>query len=301
MTEPTDKALYDKVVAEVNKSYKKPSAYRSMGYTKYYQKAFEEKYGDKKAAYKGKNPGELKTWRKEKWVDVKSVLRDPKNPTACGNEPIAKGEYPLCMKEKELGKYSKGELGLLVKRKNEIGKKRLVKDAFLRDVLEPEKTPATRVYKQKYVKDKKMKIPDPVPEKEAAKILRQAPVRRVREKVQKVTVPTFETEAETEKAVVKPPAKRGRPKLSAEQLAANKQATLERRKAARQTVKEQNASRRQEEKANRNAQKEQARLEKEANRPERVMRYRDNEPADSPHNLAFYEYRRNKMRERGEI
>ena len=104
MTEPTDKILYDKVVAEVNKSYKKPSAYRSMGYAKYYKKAFEEKYGDKKSAYKGKNPGELKTWRKEKWVDVKSVLRDPKNPTACGNEPIAKGEYPLCMKEKELKK-----------------------------------------------------------------------------------------------------------------------------------------------------------------------------------------------------
>jgi hypothetical protein len=291
MTEPTDKTLYDKVVAEVNKSYKKPSAYRSMGYTKYYQKAFEEKYGDKKAAYKGKNPGELKTWRKEKWVDVKSVLRDPKNPTACGNEPIAKGEYPLCMKEKELGKYSKGELGLLVKRKNEIGKKRLVKDAFLRDVLEPEKTPQTRIYKQKYVKDKKMKIPEAVPEKEAAKILREAPIRRVREKTQKVTVPTFETEGD---AVVKPSAKRGRPKLSAEQLAANKQATLERRKVARQTIKEQNAASRQEQKANRNAQKEQARLEKEANRPQREMKIRDNEPLNSPYNLAVYEYKRNK-------
>jgi hypothetical protein len=294
MTEPTDKALYDKVVAEVNKSYKKPSAYRSMGYTKYYQKAFEEKYGSKKAAYKGKNPGELKTWRKEKWVDVKSVLRDPKNPTACGNEPIAKGEYPLCMKEKELGKYSKGELGLLVKRKNELGKKRLVKDAFLRDVLEPEKTPAVRVYKQKYL-PKKERIPEPVPEKQAAKILREAPVRMVREKTAKVKVPTME------EGVTKPPAKRGRPKLSEEQLAANKQATLERRRIARQAVKDENAIRRQEEKAGRNAEKEEARRQVQENRPERVMRYRDNEAADSPHNLAYYEYRRNKMRESGDL
>lgn len=295
MAEPADKALYDKVVAEVNKSYKKPSAYRSMGYTKYYQKAFEEKYGSKKAAYKGKNPEELKTWRKEKWVDVKSVLRDSKNPTACGNEPIAKGEYPLCMKEKELGKYSKGELGLLVKRKNELGKKRLVKDAFLRDVLEPEKTPAVRVYKQKYL-PKKERIPEPVPEKQAAKILREPPVRMVREKVSKVKVPMIEAEA-----VEKPPAKRGRPKLSEEQLALNKQATLERRRIARQAVKDENAIRRQEEKANRNAEKEEARRQVQENRPERVMRYRDNEAGDSPHNLAFYRYQAEKLRQRGEI
>ena len=288
MAEPADKALYDKVVAEVNKSYKKPSAYRSMGYTKYYQKAFEEKYGSKKAAYKGKNPEELKTWRKEKWVDVKSVLRDSKNPTACGNEPIAKGEYPLCMKEKELGKYSKGELGLLVKRKNELGKKRLVKDAFLRDVLEPEKTPAVRVYKQKYL-PKKERIPEPVPEKQAAKILREPPVRMVREKASKVKVPMMEED------VTKPPARRGRPKLSEEQLALNKQATLERRRIARQAVKDENAIRRQEEKANRNAEKEEARRQAQENRPERVIRLRENEPFDSPHNKSYYNFKRQQM------
>jgi hypothetical protein len=254
-----------------------------MGYTKYYKKAFEEKYGTKKSAYKGKNPEELKTWRKEKWVDVKSVLKDPKNPTACGNEPIAKGEYPLCMKEKDLGKYTKGELELLRERKNKLGKKRLVKDAFLRDVLEPEKTPATRIYKQKYV-PKKERIPEPVPEKEAKKILNESPIRgkRIREKVQRVTVPTI-------------PKPRGRPKLSAEQLESNKQATLERRRVARQEVKKANAEKRNAEKAQRNAEKEAAQqLVKEA-KPERVMKYRDNEAADSPHNLAYYRYRASKL------
>jgi hypothetical protein len=287
MTEPTDKALYDKIVAEVNKSYKKPSAYRSMGYAKYYKKAFEEKYGSKKSAYKGKNPEELKTWRKEKWVDVKSVLKDPKNPTACGNEPVAKGEYPLCMKEKDLGKYTKGELELLKERKNKLGKKRLVKEAYLRDVLEPEKTPAARVYKQKYV-PKKEKI-EPIPEKEAIKILNEKPIRekRIREKVQRVTIPTTED--------LKPAKPRGRPKLSQEQLQANKQATLERRRIARQEVKKVNAERRAQEKASRNAEKEAAQLLVKEARPERVMRYRDNEPADSPHNLAYYEYKRRKL------
>ena len=287
MTEPTDKALYDKIVAEVNKSYKKPSAYRSMGYAKYYKKAFEEKYGSKKSAYKGKNPEELKTWRKEKWVDVKSVLKDPKNPTACGNEPVVKGEYPLCMKEKDLGKYTKGELELLRERKNKLGKKRLVKEAYLRDVLEPEKTPATRVYKQKYV-PKKEKI-EPIPEKEAIKILNEKPIRekRIREKVQRVTIPTTED--------LKPAKPRGRPKLSAEQLQANKQATLERRRIARQEVKKVNAEKRTQEKAQRNAEKEAAQLLVKEARPERVMRYRDNEPADSPHNLAYYEYKRRKL------
>jgi hypothetical protein len=278
MTEPADKILYDKIVTEVNKSYKKPSAYRSMGYAKYYKKAFEEKYGSKKSAYKGSNPGELKTWRKENWVDVKSVLRDSKNPTKCGNEPVAKGEYPLCMKEKELKKYSKGELELLVDRKNKLGKKRLVKDAFLRDVLEPEKTPPTRIYKQKYV-PKKERIPEPLPEKEAKRILGE---KRIREKVQRVTVPTI-------------PKPRGRPKLSAEQLESNKQATLERRRVARQEVKKANAEKRNAEKAQRNAEKEAAQqLVKEA-KPERVMKYRDNEAADSPHNLAYYRYRASKL------
>lgn len=176
MAEPSDMALYNKSKEEVNKNYDKPSAYRSMAYTRTYLKNYREKYGDDKKAYKGKNPEELKTWRKEKWVDVKSVLKDPKNPTACGNAPIKKGEYPLCMPEKQLAKYSKSELSLLVQRKNQIGKRRLVKDAFLRDILEPEKITPIREYKDKYVKEKQNKLPEPLPKAQAEKILKEKPL-----------------------------------------------------------------------------------------------------------------------------
>lgn len=185
MAEPSDVALYNKSKEEVNKNYDKPSAYRSMAYARTYLKNYREKYGDDKKAYKGKNPEELKTWRKEKWVDVKSVLKDPKNPTACGNAPIKKGEYPLCMPEKQLAKYSKSELGLLVQRKNEIGKRRLVKDSFLRDILEPEKITPIREYKDKYVKDKKAKLPEPLPKAQAEKILKEKKVKEPKPVVEK--------------------------------------------------------------------------------------------------------------------
>lgn len=176
MPEPSDMALYNKSKEEVNKNYDKPSAYRSMAYARTYLKNYREKYGDDKKAYKGKNPEELKTWRKEKWIDVKSFLKDPKNPTACGNAPIKKGEYPLCMPVSQTAKYNKSELGLLVQRKNQIGKRRLVKDAFLRDVLEPEKITPIREYKDKYVKEKKNKLPEPLPKAQAEKILKEKPL-----------------------------------------------------------------------------------------------------------------------------
>lgn len=181
MAEPSDQELYNDAKREVDKNYDKPSAYRSMAYTRTYLKKYREKYGDDKKAYKGKNPEELKTWRKEKWVDVKSVLKDPKNPTACGNAPIKKGEYPLCMPEKQIAKYSKSELNLLVQRKNQIGKRRLVKDAYLRDVLEPEKITPIREYKDKYVKEKKFKLPEPLPKAQAEKILKEKPVKPPKE------------------------------------------------------------------------------------------------------------------------
>jgi hypothetical protein len=211
-SEPTDKILYDKVVDEVNKSYKKPSAYRSMAYVKFYMKAYEEKHG-KKDAYKGENLGQLKKWRKEKWVDVKSVLKDPSNPVACGNAERKAKEYPLCMPKKELDNYSKKELEDLVDRKNELGSKTLVK--------------------------------------------------------------------------------RGRPKLSEEQLAINKQATLERRKVARQQMKEENAMKRSE--VSRNSEKEMTQRSIKESRPERILRYRDTEAADSVHNLAYYKQKARRL------
>ena len=188
MAEPSDQELYNKSKGEVDKNYDKPSAYRSMAYTRTYLKNYREKYGDDKKAYKGKNPGELKTWRKEKWIDVKSFVKDPSNPTACGNAPIKKGEYPLCMPVSQAQKYSKSELGLLIQRKNQIGKRRLVKDAFLRDILEPEKITPIREYKDKYVKEKQNKLPEPLPKAQAEKILKEKPLAEVREKLVKEPV-----------------------------------------------------------------------------------------------------------------
>ena len=188
MAEPSDQELYNSSKREVDKNYDKPSAYRSMAYTRTYLKNYREKYGDDKKAYKGKNPGELKTWRKEKWIDVKSFVKDPSNPTACGNAPIKKGEYPLCMPVSQAQKYSKSELGLLIQRKNQIGKRRLVKDAFLRDILEPEKITPIREYKDKYVKEKQNKLPEPLPKAQAEKILKEKPLAEVREKLVKEPV-----------------------------------------------------------------------------------------------------------------
>lgn len=198
MAEPSDMALYKSSKAEVDKNYDKPSAYRSMAYTRTYLKNYREKYGDDKKAYKGKNPGELKTWRREKWVDVKSFLQDPKNPTACGNAPIKQGEYPLCMPVSDLAKYNKSELNLLVQRKNQIGKRRLVKDAYLRDLLEPEKITPIREYKDKYVKDKKAKLPEPLPKAQAEKILKEKPVKVVAEKPVKEPKPEITAQEKRE-------------------------------------------------------------------------------------------------------
>jgi hypothetical protein len=207
MSRPTDEKLYEKIKAEIDRSYDKPSAYRSMAYTRAYLKAYREKYGDDKKAYAGKKPGELKEWRDEKWIDVKSFVKDPVNPIKCGNAPIGKGEYPLCMPIKEAKSYTEGELNLLMKRKNELGKRRLVKDAFLRDVLEPEKIPAERVYKQKYIRDRRLKLAKPLPEKKAEKVLKEPTMREV---IKQETKPV-----EVKEEPIRRP--RGRPAFTAEQ------------------------------------------------------------------------------------
>jgi len=198
MAEPSDQALYNKSKDEVNKNYDKPSAYRSMAYTRTYLKNYREKYGDDKKAYKGKNPENLKTWRKEKWVDVKSFVKDPKNPTACGNATVKKGEYPLCMPISKAQTYNKSELNLLIARKNQIGKRRLVKDAYLRDLLEPEKITPIREYKDKYVKEKKDKLPEPLPKAQAEKILKEKPVKVVAEKPVKEPKPVMSADEKRE-------------------------------------------------------------------------------------------------------
>lgn len=220
MSEPTDMALYKEVKNKVDKSYDKPSAYRSMAYTRFYSEEFKKKYGNDKKPYKGAKPGNLNRWRNEKWIDVKSFLENPKNPTSCGNEPVKKGEYPLCMPEKQVSRYSKQELQLLVERKNEIGKRRLVKDTFLRDVLKPDEIPKERIYKQKYQNDGRLKLPKPVKEKEAKEIIKQQKEPKVKEP--KVKEPTGAV---------------GRPKISAEQRQANINAYEEQRRIKRQEQK----------------------------------------------------------------
>jgi hypothetical protein len=134
MAEPTDERLYNETKKHVDGIYDKPSAYRSMAYTRFYLRAFREKYGNDKKAYTGKKPGDLARWRKEKWVDIRSYLDTPSDPKACGNVKNAKGEYPLCMPEKKAETYSKGELNALLNRKAELGKTRLVKEPYLRDL-----------------------------------------------------------------------------------------------------------------------------------------------------------------------
>jgi len=266
MATPADENLYKKVKADVDKVYDKPSAYRSMAYTRFYLKEFEEKYGDKKKAYKGKNPEELETWRKEKWIDVKSFLRDPQKPTACGNEPYGKGEYPLCMPKTEASRYSRGELELLVERKKQLGKRRLVKDAYLRDVLKPDEIPPTRKYKDKYIKEKKLKLPKPLPEKEAEKILAEPPIVKEKKPRQKTKKMTEEVQEVTVPVVEKPKRGRGRRRSSKEEKAKSKATALQRRNekrkeetAGRADEREAEKKRKQEERDARRQQEEEAR------------------------------------------
>jgi hypothetical protein len=193
-------------------------------------KAFREKYGEKKKPYAGEKPGNLEKWRDENWVDIKSFVADPKNPTACGNEPIKKGEYPLCMPIKKAARYSKEELVLLLDRKAELGKRRLVKDAYLRDLLEPEDTPPERVYKERYIKDKKLKLPEPLPKARAEKILKAPPIaKEAGIKIPK-EAPQPKPKAEP---VPREPKPTGRPKKSEEDRRASVLAYEEKRKAAR--------------------------------------------------------------------
>lgn len=309
MAEPVDPILYRKMKDEVDKSYTKPSAYRSMAYQRFYLKAFAEKYGESKSAFKGKNPKNLGNWRKEKWVDVKTLIADPKNPVACGNAPVGKDEYPLCMPIKEAAKYSEGELKLLVKRKSEIKEKRLVKDAYLRDVLRPEETPAIRKYKEKYITDKKMKI-KPLPTNVAEKILaepplakelkikvpkekkiKETPAPKVKEpKPQVVTVPTVE-----EPVVEKPRRGRGRPKLSPEQLAANKAAAQEKRKADRQKASAGFAEARALAKQKKAEERQRLKEEAKANAPPREIVPKKPVPVDYPTPEQAEAYQRDKV------
>lgn len=131
---PTDENLYKKTKEEVDKVYDKPSAYRSMAYSRFYLRAYREKYGNDKKAYTGKKAGQLEKWRRDKWVDIRSYVDTPDDVKACGAVEYGRKEYPLCMPLNKAKKYDKTELIALLNRKAELGKSRLVKDPFLRDM-----------------------------------------------------------------------------------------------------------------------------------------------------------------------
>jgi hypothetical protein len=156
---PTDEKLYNKTKAEVDKVYDKPSAYRSMAYTRFYLRAYREKYGNDKKAYTGKKPGDLEKWRREKWIDVRSYVDTPDSIKPCGAIEYGKKEYPLCMPEKKIKRYDKSELVALLNRKAELGKTRLVKDPFLRDMNLVEEPKADRVKAVPVAKVKRVKLP----------------------------------------------------------------------------------------------------------------------------------------------
>jgi hypothetical protein len=134
MSKPTDEILYNEAKNKVDEIYDKPSAYRSMAYTRFYLRAFRDKYGKDSNAYSGNKPGELQKWRNDKWIDVRSFLDNPKDPRACGSVDYPKDEYPYCMPISKARSYSHQQLLALLHRKEELGKKRLVREPYLRDL-----------------------------------------------------------------------------------------------------------------------------------------------------------------------
>jgi len=225
MATPTDEALYNKTKAEVNKTYDKPSAYRSMAYTRFYLRAYRDKYGDDKKAYTGKKPGDLAKWRNDKWVDVRSYVDTPNHPKACGNVKYDKGEYPLCMPEKKVKKYTQSELTALINRKDELGKKRLVKEPYLRDlgvgkekVVKMKKTALIKEHK-KLVKTlehpTKKALKSELKEQSTELKEYEAPVKRPRGRP-RVEKPVMEPVIEKQEAVKKN--RGGRPRTSQEEL-----------------------------------------------------------------------------------
>ena len=233
MSQPVDEKLYNETKKKVDEIYDKPSAYRSMAYTRFYLRAFREKYGEKKSAYKGKRPGDLEKWRREKWVDVRSYLDTPKNPIACGGVEYGKKEYPLCMPISKAQRYNKQELSALLYRKTELGKTRLVKEPYLRDLY------------GKPLEEVKAKDIKPI---EAPKIKRTKMEKEVVEKPKKVVVEPVEKPAKEEKvkrAIGRPRRERTTEELAAQQIrqerivrrrenAAERRQQIEARRADRQ-------------------------------------------------------------------
>ena len=222
MSVPVDEKLYNETKKKVDSIYDKPSAYRSMAYTRFYLRAFREKYGEKKQAYKGKKPGDLEKWRREKWIDIRSFLDTPEDPKPCGGIEYGKKEYPLCMPERKAKRYSKAELSALLYRKSELGKTRLVKEPFLRDLYgEPIKE----------VPVKEIKSLEPPKQLKEKKVVEKSNIKTVTRKLEKdqVKPEREQTKIEEKIQIEKRPIGRPKKEKTAEQLA-----LLERREQRRQ-------------------------------------------------------------------
>jgi hypothetical protein len=174
-------------------------------------------------------------------------------------------------------------------------------------VLEPEKTPAIRKYKEKYITDKKMKV-KPLPANVAEKILEEPPIAKELKikvtkekkapkakepkepKPQEITIPTVE-----EPVVEKPKRGRGRPKLSPEQLAMNKLAAQAKRKEDRQKASAKFADDRRAIKEAKAAERQRLKEEAKANAPQREVVPRKPVPVDAPTPEQAETYQREKV------
>ena len=97
---PKDTRLYAKARALADKTYAKPSAYKSGFLVKTYKRLFREKHGDSTKAYESdRKEKALKRWFQEKWISVG-------------------GEYPTYRPTRRINKLTPKTVG-------EISRKRL--------------------------------------------------------------------------------------------------------------------------------------------------------------------------------
>lgn len=85
---PKDQSLYDKAKKEADKTYSKPSAYKSGFIQKKYKELYLNKYGSTDAYLDDNKKKPLARWYREGWLDA-------------GEKP---GDYPLYRPTKRVSK-----------------------------------------------------------------------------------------------------------------------------------------------------------------------------------------------------
>ena len=112
MAIPKDQQLYDKARAEADRTYKKPSAYKSGFIVKKYKELYKEKYGNVTAYENDNKEKPLKRWFMENWVSVggdypsyRPTKRVNKNtPKTVSEIPKKRLEEQIKLKQKIKGK-----------------------------------------------------------------------------------------------------------------------------------------------------------------------------------------------------